>query len=434
MQLLDLYAENETLRMKYKDAYIKAKSIQKDILEISNKEKEKSDRAEYLKYVIEEIEKTSPKPNELKELSEKKNALIQRETFDSAVKKAVEMLGGDSEQTGVSTRLKVALESIENVKNSIPNGEKITERLSQILIDCDDIYSELLHIYTNAGDEEEINDIDSIEERMFSIERLCKKYGPDENSVILTLKKAKDELEELNGLAYSLEKLASEYNKAKEELSEFAKELSHSRKTAGDELCNKVREALEFLDMSGVTFYANFEEIKNNKGSTFYTSDGTEKIEFLISANVGEEPKPLAKFASGGELSRIILAIKSVLNEKEGTGTLIFDEVDTGVSGKTSYKVGVKLLSASTSSQVFCVTHSAQIASLADSHLKVSKSSYGGRSFTDVTELSREQRTREIARIMGGDIISKTLTDSAKELIANADILKSQIKKEGNIE
>ena len=163
------------------------------------------------------------------------------------------------------------------------------------------------------------------------------------------------------------------------------------------------------------------------QGSRIYSPDGTEKIEFLISANVGEEPKPLSKIASGGELSRIILAIKSVLNEKEGTGTLIFDEVDTGVSGKTSYKVGVKLLSASRSAQVFCVTHSAQIASLADSHLKVAKSAYNGRSYTEVSELSSEQRVLEIARIMGGDIISKTFTDSARELISNAEILKRQM-------
>lgn len=424
--LLDLYAENDDIRAAYKEAYTRAKTVQKEILDVSAREKERAEKEAYLKYVIEEIEKVSPKPKELEKLSLKKNALEQSKAYSESVMAATSLLGGNGEDTGAVERVKGALSAIEKVKQLITGGEELYERLSQISLELDDSYNEIAHLSVGLDGEGE-TDIDKIEERMYAIEKLCRKYGGDEDGVNEALSNAKAELAELCGLSSRLESLSVEYASAKAELAQRASELSLSRKKAGDELCLKVREALEFLDMPGVVLFAHAEQITNSKGSVFYSPDGTEKIEFLISANVGEEPKPLSKIASGGELSRIVLAIKSVLNEKEGTGTLIFDEVDTGVSGKTSYKVGVKLLSASRSAQVFCVTHSAQIASLADTHLKVSKSASGGRSYTQISELTKEQRVLEIARIMGGDIISKTFTDGARELISNAGILKSQM-------
>lgn len=424
--LLDLYAENDTVRAAYKEAYVKAKAIQKEILDISEKEKERAEKEAYLKYVIEEIEKVGPKPRELEKLAERKKALEQSKAYSEAVLTALSLLGGEGEERGAVEKVKASLSALEKVKELISGGEELYERLSAISIELEDGYAEISKLSTGIDGDGE-TDIDKLEERMYEIEKLVRKYGGDEEAVLSVLSDSKAELAELEGLSLRLESVSGEYAEAKAELAKCAKELSVSRQTAGEELCLKVREALEFLDMPGVVLFAHAEQIKNSKGAVFYSPDGTEKIEFLISANMGEEPKPLSKIASGGELSRIVLAIKSVLNEKEGTGTLIFDEVDTGVSGKTSYKVGVKLLSASRSAQVFCVTHSAQIASLADSHLKVSKSSYNGRSFTQVTELEKEQRVMEIARIMGGDIISKTLTDGARELIANAEILKSQM-------
>ena len=425
-QLLDLYAENDGVRASYKEAYVKAKSLQKEILDISAKEKERAEKEAYLKYVIEEIEKVSPKPKELEKLATTKTALEQSKAYSESVMTALALLGGEGDEKGAVEKVKAALSSIEKVKQLISGGEELYQRLLEVSLELDDSYGEISHLSV-AVDGEGETDIDKIEERMYEIEKLCRKYGGDEESVLSVLTDSKAELSELEGLSSRLEDLSGAYADAKSELAKRAKELSESRQKAGEELCLKVREALEFLDMPGVVLFAHAEQIKNAKGAVFYSPEGTERIEFLISANVGEEPKPLSKIASGGELSRIVLAIKSVLNEKEGTGTLIFDEVDTGVSGKTSYKVGVKLLSASRSAQVFCVTHSAQIASLADSHLKVSKSAYNGRSFTEVTELSKEQRVMEIARIMGGDIISKTFADSARELISNAEILKSQM-------
>ena len=424
--LLDLYAENDAVRAAYKDAYGKAKALQKEILDIGAKEKERAERESYLKYVIEEIEKVSPKPNELEKLTEKKNALEKTKAYSESVTAALSLLGGEGEDRGAVEKVKGTLSAIDRVKDLISGGEELYERLSQIALELEDSYGEISRLFVGTDGAGE-TDIDKIEERMYAIEKLCRKYGGDEQSVQGVLSSSKEELSELSGLSSRLEELSGEYAAAKAELSRCAKELSASREKAGKELCDKVKEALEFLDMPGVVLFARAEEIKNAKGAVFYSPDGTEKIEFLISANVGEEPKPLSKIASGGELSRIVLAIKSVLNEKEGTGTLIFDEVDTGVSGKTSYKVGVKLLTASRSAQVFCVTHSAQIASLADSHLKVAKTAYNGRSYTEVNELSKEQRALEIARIMGGDIISKTFTDSARELISNAEMLKSQM-------
>ncbi len=422
LELLDLYAENKELRNEYSQAYKNAKDIQKRIIELSGDEKEKRQRADYLKYTIEEIDKVSPKENELETLKEKKDFIEQNQKLTSSVSAALGALNGGDDSNGACSAIKIAADAIESAKSLIPDGDKLSERLAALSADVSDITSEISRIGTDGFSDE---DVDKIEERMYAIEKLCKKYGGSVKSVIETRESSAAELTELENIDDSLKILADEYKDAKAKLAKLGAELSASRKSASESLCKKVCEELEFLDMPGVRFLTKAEEYHNAKGGIFYTADGTEKTEFLISANVGEEPKPLAKIASGGELSRIILAIKSALNEKEGTGTLIFDEVDTGISGKTSYKVGLKLYSASRSSQVFCVTHSAQIASLADTHIKVSKSSDNGRAYTVATELTSEQRTMEIARIMGGDIISKTLLDSARELLAQSETIKN---------
>ena len=421
LALLDMYAENSAEREAYRKSYTDAKAIQKRILDMSNDEKSKRERTEYLKYVLEEIKRVDPKKNELELLLAKKEKAENSALVNECVSDALVSLNGNDDTNGAISSLKKAAEALSRISSAIPSGDSLVSRLEEILVEAQDISACVGHF---GVPDDEFGSIDDIEERLYSIEQLCKKYGGSLDSVLEAREKAQNELSEMENSEETLKRLAGEYADAKAKLAEAAKKLSASRKAASESLCKKVCEALEFLDMPGVRFFAEATEHKNSKGGVFYSPDGTEKIEFMISANVGEEPKPLAKIASGGELSRIILAIKSVLNEKEGTGTLIFDEVDTGVSGKTSYKVGIKLQRASRSSQIFCVTHSAQIASLADTHIKVSKSSKDGRSFTVAAELNREQRIMELARIMGGDIISKTLLDSAKELIAQSDEIK----------
>lgn len=424
LELLDLYAENAEIRNEYSTAYNNAKNLQKRILELSTDEKEKKQRIDYLKYVIEEINEVSPKKYELDILTEKKISFENSQKLNDAVSKTIELLNGSENAIGAQSAIKIASDEIESIKEHITDGDNLSKRLMLVFEELSDITSTISHF--SIAEDNEYDSIDRIEERLYKLEQLCKKYGGTLDAVIEEKENCENELKELENIDDSLKKLASEYASAKQILADVAIKLSDSRKNASVLLCEKVKEALEFLDMPGVTFLTSFEEYKNSKGGTFYSKDGTEKIEFLISANAGEEPKPLAKIASGGELSRIILAIKSALNEKEGTGTLIFDEVDTGISGKTSYKVGIKLHNASRTAQVFCVTHSAQIASLADTHIKVSKSSIDGRSYTDAQELGYEQRVMEISRIMGGDIISKTLLDSARELISQSNILKNK--------
>lgn len=425
LEILDLYANDKDAVSEYAEAYKNAKQIQKRILDLSQNEKEKRQRAEYLHYIISEIDKVDPKPDEDELLSEKKKNFEMSSKINSAIGEILSSLFGKEDTPGACAQIKKSLIAVEDISNVIPGGDIIKNRLKELSVEADDIASELAKI--KIADDIGESDIDRIEERLFSIEKLCRKYGGSVKAVIEQKNSAQSELFELEHIDDELKRLADEYTSAKTVLADKAEKLSKIRKNAADILCREVCKVLEFLDMPGVTFCAKQEKFLNAKGNVFYSAYGVDKVEFLISANAGEEPKPLSKIASGGELSRIILAIKSALSEKEGTGTLIFDEIDTGISGKTSYKVGLKLLEASRTAQVFCVTHSAQIASLADMHIKVKKSAENGRSYSSADVLTEEERIKEVARIIGGDVITTTIISSANELITHGKELKAKL-------
>ena len=249
-----------------------------------------------------------------------------------------------------------------------------------------------------------------IEERLDLIHKLKKKYGNSVSEIISYLEKAQKELDDITTSDEKLIKLTNELKIADDKVKTFAEKLSQKRKEIGDKFVSEVTDELKFLDMPNAKL-----EIKNDISTPHL--NGIDNIEFLICTNLGELPKPLSKIASGGELSRIMLAIKNVIADKDNIETLIFDEVDTGVSGRAAGKIGKKLREVANSHQVICVTHLAQIAALAKTHFLIKKDAVNGRTFTDVSELSRDERVSELARIMGGDNISETLLKSAEEML-----------------
>ena len=238
-----------------------------------------------------------------------------------------------------------------------------------------------------------------------------KKYGPELDDVLTTLENSQNELDELSGAEQSLDELNKEKERLLAEVSKKAKALSDHRKKAGERFVSQVTEELEFLNMPKVKLV-----VQQKTGI-----NGMDSIEFLISANLGEEPKPIAKIASGGELSRIMLALKNVIAEKDSIGTLIFDEIDTGVSGRAAQKIGIKLKQISRLRQVLCVTHLAQMAVMADNHLLIEKNIQGDRTVTTVRTLDHEQRKYEIARIMGGENITELMLENAEQYLKDAD-------------
>jgi DNA repair protein RecN (Recombination protein N) len=261
--------------------------------------------------------------------------------------------------------------------------------------------------------EDALNDIES---RLDKISKLKRKYGFTVEAVLAYKEKAMAELDAIENSDAMLDKLAREEKEAYAKALDIAERLHETRASACKELENKVKETLEFLDMPKVVFFVSLKE-EYSEGKTVLNKDGMDLAEFYISANRGADPQPLSKIASGGELSRIMLALKSVIADKDGIPTIIYDEIDAGVSGKTARKIGIKMLELSESAQLFCVTHSAQIASLADLHFLISKSDVDGATETSVKELDTDGRIAELSRILGGIDITEAQRAAAVDML-----------------
>jgi len=255
---------------------------------------------------------------------------------------------------------------------------------------------------------------DYLSERRDDIRRITKKYGPELSDVLELLEKSRTELEELENGSNNLKELSQKRSDLLAQVTKKARVLSEMRKAVAKIFVERVTAELEFLNMPNVKI-----EVSQVAGKL--TAKGLDTIEFLISANLGEEPKPIAKIASGGELSRIMLALKNVIAQKDDIPTLIFDEIDTGVSGRAAQKIGLKLREISRHRQVLCVTHLAQIAVMGDNHLLIEKNSVDDRTVTSVTVLEKSERKHEIARIMGGDNVTDLLLKNAEEMLNSVD-------------
>lgn len=374
---------------------------------------EKNRRLDILNYQIEEIQKADIRPGEKDELTEKLGFLRNAEKVLDLLHTAYAALNGDGEMPGAAD---VAADAASKLLSAADYSSDFTETANGVNDAAMNLsaYTEELRdkIYSLDYDP---NETERAEERLDVIYRLSQKYGDSEEDILAYLENAEKERDALSFSDERAEQLRAETEKAYNEALAAAKKLSESRIEAGKKFSADVERELAFLDMPSVKFIVN-----DSVGELY--ENGIDNIEFLLSANAGEEPKPLSKIASGGELSRIMLAIKCVLSELDDIDTLIFDEIDSGVSGRAALKIAAKMKELSKTHQVICVTHLAQIAAFADEHKLISKEEKDGRTYTCITSLDYNGRKYELARIMGGLTVTQSILNSAEELLSSAEI------------
>ena len=411
MSYIDAFAENISERTKYSEAFSNFRDVTKQYNSLLEEEESKAQRANLLRYQIDEIEKASVSVGESEQLKQKISLYQKSEQIISALNESNSAINGNSDPDFMCAvdLLNNALRSLGGVSEAYPSIKKTYEELNSLLLDLEvvssDINSTLEKIDINP--EEFLN----AQNRLDLLRDLMLKYGNSEEQILEHLSNA---VEELSGIEQNEKQralLESMLEPTEQALIDAGKALTATRQKAAKEICSKICDELAFLDFNGAEFTA---DINNGK----YTKNGCDYTEFLISANVGENPKPLVKVASGGELSRIMLAIRSILSFKDDAGTLIFDEIDTGISGHAAHKVAVKLYSLAKKRQVICVTHLAQIAAASDRHLFISKSVKNDKTYTEVTPLDECGKIKEVARIMSGGEYTENLLKTAEELIS----------------
>lgn len=407
-KFIDMLSGDSSVLSDYKAAFSRFLSVRRELKALTAAADSADKNTELLEYQIKELEEADIKIGEAQALNARKKVMDSAEEAAKAYSSALEAVNGDDENSGAESLLQSALESVVRFSELSPEIKKAAALLENAVDEIADAKSVI-------GGELSVLDFDprereEIEERLDELFRLGKKYGDGEEKMLAYLDNAKRKLNSIVNNEEELEKLNDEYDKAYADVLAAAEKLTALRKKTAQKFAEDVKNQLAYLDMPKINFTVDFK-----KG--IMSSAGLDKIEFLISANPGEEPKPLVKIASGGELSRIMLGIKSILAYNDTVDTLIFDEIDTGVSGRASQKIGLKLKEVSKNTQVICVTHSAQIASNADSHFLISKDISGDRTFTSVTLLNRSQRRNELARIMGGLEITDAMLNSAEELL-----------------
>lgn len=412
IEILDSYAESEALIEDYHSSFRELQSIAKKINKIKTEQSKKEFRMAELADIVEEINALNIHEGEDKEIEAELNISKNAVAISEALYMAKQLLSGDDDTDGAVEMTQRASKSVEGYTDIMTEISPIYDRLSSAAIEMEDISEEIGSLLDSLDIDPKRYDY--LNQRSDELRRIMKKYGPELDDVLTTLENSQNELDELSGAKQSLDELNKEKERLLAEVSKKAKALSEHRKKAGERFVSQVTEELEFLNMPKVKLV-----VQQKTGKL--TINGMDSIEFLISANLGEEPKPIAKIASGGELSRIMLALKNVIAEKDSIGTLIFDEIDTGVSGRAAQKIGIKLKQISRLRQVLCVTHLAQMAVMADNHLLIEKNIQGDRTVTTVRTLDHEQRKYEIARIMGGENITELMLENAEQYLKDAD-------------
>ena len=409
IRYLDLFARNSEAYAVYSDCYSKMASVRDEIHRLSMNEAEKLRRMESLRYQIDEIERASLKPDEDETLESRRKVLQNSEKLVDGLEKAYYSISGDENKDGAADLLRDTVNALSRISRFDDGIAELCSRIEDLMYSVDDAADGLrsyMDDLSYSGDE-----LEQIESRLDVLHRLRRKYGASINDVINYMQQAKQELTEIELSDERIETLTKQLVILEAEAESAGMKLRETRKTAADALQSRLSEELAALDMPRAQFVCQFE-------TQPLSPDGMDIVRFLMTANVGEALKPMSKVASGGELARIMLAIKNVLAEQEMVETLIFDEVDSGVSGRAAQKVAVKLRSVSSGKQVLCVTHLPQIAAMADHHLLISKSERDGRTYTSVTPLDHEGRKREIARIIGGAEITDITLRNAEEMLA----------------
>lgn len=405
--LAEDFAEKEDFSAAYR-AYMQCKA---ELESLNTDETEKLRRLDILNYQISELENAEIRVGEIAECEERLEVLRNAEHITDALQTAHAYLNGDDEQGGAVSAAFSAAKQLENISAFSEEYSELQKQAQEAAYTlsavCEDLRDKL---FSDAFDPAEV---DTLEERLDTLYTLQRKYGNSEEEMLAYLEKAISERESIEMSDERKALLSAEVEKHYQKAFAQAEKLHKIRETAAKKFCRDVEAELAFLDMPSVRF-----TVQNNIADL--TENGIDNIEFLLSANAGEAPKPLAKIASGGELSRIMLAIKSVLAEKDNIGTLIFDEIDTGVSGRAAQKIGIKLKTLSQSHQVVCVTHLAQIAAFAESHMRIEKAEHDGQTFTEVTPLDFVGRKYELARILGGLTVTELQLQNAEELLKTA--------------
>ena len=408
LSFLDAFAENSDLQQNYLEKYQSVSSLRKEISRMSMDEGEKLRRMETLRYQIGEIEKANLKPGEDTQLEERRSILRNAEKLSDGMNAAVECLYGGDDSDGAAALLSEAERELARLSRYTENYAHIHEKIADLMYQVQDVAEEL----RDARDDLSYSagELDQIESRLDVIHKLRKKYGADCEEILVYLDNAKRELDDIEFADDRMERLKLDLKKVETAAWTAAQDLRQNRKDAAATLSQRILSELAQLDMPRVQFSCEFTELE-------LTPNGADAVAFYMSANAGEALKPLSKVASGGELARIMLAMKNVIAEKDQINTLIFDEVDTGVSGRAAQRVAEKLKSVAKHKQVLCVTHLPQLAALADTHLLIAKGERQGRTYTTVTPLDVDGRVRELARIIGGTNITETTLMSAKEML-----------------
>jgi DNA repair protein RecN (Recombination protein N) len=413
VEILDAYAENGKLCQSYSEVYKQMLHIETEIDSISKDAREQTRLREMLAFQIDDIDSAKLREGEEEALEAIVAKLRAAERINKCcllVQKALE--GGKG--MGAIYLTDRASGALESISDAMPEAQKLAERLAEVKYELEDIAASAAAL-ADIGDGDPSARLDKAEGRLAVIERVKRKYGETVAEVLEFRADAARKLELIDNADDRKAELEDELRNVRARARELARELSVRRRKAAHGLKTSVTEILAFLDMPKVTF-----EVSLGSGAQL-NAHGIDEVEFLICTNVGDQLMPLSKIASGGELARIMLSLKNVLNLSDGIETVIFDEIDTGISGKTSRKVGIKLKEIGKTSQVICVTHSAQIASLANSHVFISKSEKDGRTESAVRYLDREERVREIARILGGIEITDAQITAAREMIAEGE-------------
>ncbi len=403
---IDLLADNKKAKENYYNEFKNLNSIRKELEALQMDEDEKLRKIDLLKYQIAEIDAAQIKVGEVDTLKSKLTVVKNLEKNMRSLREAYFALKGDDNNDGAASLCAMSKRALSGIED-----ETITaaaERLAEAVEIIDSVSADIREM----NDSLSLNSMspDEINERLDLLHKLMLKYGEDEAKILVFLENAKKELADIEFSDKKIDELSVALDDSTERLIALAERLTDSRQRAAKSFAKQVCEILTYLNMPNVKFLVDI-------GKGRYTKNGCDTVEFLISANVGEDAKPLHKTASGGELSRVMLAIKSVLSNKDTVDTLIFDEIDTGISGYAASRVANQLKSVAGERQVICVTHLAQIAAKADNHLLITKNAVGGRTFTDVKLLGYEERIGEIARIMSGSEITENLYNSAKELL-----------------
>ncbi len=411
LRLLDAMGDYGKEKTAYTVAYEKLCAVDAELAMLGQSDAEKLRLSEMLTYQIKDIEAVKLKAGEIESLERERDRLKNIEKIEKHVKFAATVLDSREKSASVAYLLGRGSSSLRQIADVIPEANEMAERLDDMMYRVRDMAEEV-----RAWSDDDVGDptarLDAIESRLDVISRLQRKYGKTEEEILAFLDRAKTELEGLDTQGERMAALEQQRKALRQECRLLADALTTCRRAVADEITERIRSELAYLDMPKVRFAVSIQKTAD------FCATGCDDVEFLIATNPGEPLLPMIKIASGGELSRLMLALKTVLNDRDGVGCVVFDEVDTGISGKTSRKVGIRLCQMGRDVQVVCITHAAQIASLADTHLLIEKNEIDGRMETSIRALDDESRVDEIARILGGIEVTETQRTAAREMIA----------------